>query len=54
MGDSSPVGGDGGGEDDFVGEAAEEFGLEDVVAFALDVELDGVAVQKMEICWPQF
>ena len=39
----SPVGGDAGDEDDFVVEAAAEFGLEEVVAFALDAEPEGVA-----------
>jgi hypothetical protein len=38
----TPVGGDGGDEDDFVGEAAAEFGLEEGVAFALDAEPDGI------------
>lgn len=39
----TPVGGDGGDEDDFVGEAAAEFGLEEGVAFTLDAEPDGIA-----------
>ena len=51
---STPVGGDGGDEDDFGGETAAELGLEEGVAFALDAEPEGVTVQKMETCWPQF
>ena len=47
----TPVGGDGGDEDDFVREVAAEFGLEEVVAFALDAKPDGVAEQEMVTCW---
>lgn len=47
----APVGGDAGDDDDFVGEATAEFGLEEIVTFALDAEPDGVAVQKMVTCW---
>ena len=39
----TPVGGDAGDDDDSVGEAASELGLEEVVAFALDAEPDGIA-----------
>ena len=45
-----PVGGEGGDGDDFVGEAAAAFGLEEELAFALDADPDGVAeVQEDEL-----
>ena len=51
----TPVGGDGGDEDDFVGEAAAEFGLEEGVAFALDAEPDGVPeVPEDDLEWVGF
>jgi len=42
---------DDGDEDDFFGEAAVEFGLEEGVAFSLDAEPDGLTRREMVMCW---